>query len=46
MTKRKRCGKTERHTPHWWPLDTPTSEEQWWCDGKEPNPNRIDIETD
>ena len=39
-----RCGKTERHTPHWWET---TSElegfnPKYWCDGKPPNPNLVE----
>lgn len=38
-TDRKRCGKSPRHSPHWWGEDPelPDSlQDKWWCDGRAP----------
>jgi len=40
---RRRCGKKERHTPHHHQLRIVTGEiEDFWCDGKPPNPNLVE----
>jgi hypothetical protein len=41
---RERCGKTERHTPHWWDMlpEVQERDPRFWCDGKPPNPHLVE----